>query len=315
MLGTVSGCRLSTPARELNLVHTFHAMGTTFNVTLPEGSDPDLARLVETEVRHVEDVLTDYDAGSEARRCVARAGARVEVGEILAEALGLAEQFWRQTDGAVDVTVGPLTRLWRRAARQQELPEDRALERARAATGWQRLEVGEGTVMARVDGMRLDFGAFGKGFALDRAASRLRAAGQEVFLLDGGGDLLAGEAPPGREAWRVSRQGLTGVLERRRLRRQGLATSGLGARPLELEGQVVGHILDPRQGAFLSVDRAASAQAPTAAASDAWATALCVLGGSGIDLLPPNVSACLEEASEAQVRSLCSRSWSEDRLL
>lgn len=264
-------------------------MGTSFVLRAEDATGADL-RLAEDEIRAVEACLTDYDAGSEARRATLDPGQWFRPGPILAEALALAHLIHTETEGRIDPTVGPLTRLWRRARRQGQPIEEADLAAARARVGWHLLDWNpDRGIRPKVAGMRLDFGAFGKGLALDRASRVLRNRGCERHLLDGGGDLLAGAPARGERAWRISIQGFDEDREEFEIVHCGLATSGLSARPLELEGRPFGHILDPRSGHFLAVDRAASALAPTAARADAWATALCIEAAG--TLQPPGVEA------------------------
>ncbi len=267
------------------------AMGTWFEVRVWHRGSGGAEQALEaawSEIERVEQSLSDYRPDSEVRRL--EDGAWHLPSPILAEALQWGGQLVSETGGACDATVGPLTRLWRRAARQAELPSVARLATARGAVGWAGLEwAPDGRIRLGRPEMRLDFGAFGKGLALDRAYRALCAAGMPRALIDGGGDLRIGQPPPGQTGWEVvveARPGDRQVLE---LRCCGLATSGLTARPLSIEGQVLGHILDPRTGAWLNLPRAASCIAPTATQADGWATALCLEGGPALEQLPDGV--------------------------
>ncbi|MBL6720215.1 MAG: FAD:protein FMN transferase [Planctomycetes bacterium] len=273
------------------------AMGTWFEVRLWHRTGDKVEAALEavwSELERVEQALSDYRPDSEVRG--------LEDGEwhvpspVLAEALAWSEQLVAETTGACDPTVGPLTRLWRRAARQAQIPDGARLAAARAAVGWAGLERSpDGQVRLRRPGMRLDFGAFGKGLALDRAYAALCAAGLQRALIDGGGDLRIGQAPPGHAGWQVVVSAAEGDRQVLQLSSCGLATSGLSARPLTLEGRVMGHILDPRTGEWLDRPRAASCIAPTATQADGWATALCITGAWVLGSLPGGVEGRLLE--------------------
>lgn len=267
------------------------AMGTWFEIRVwhrPGAPVQPALDAVWEEIERVEQALSDYRPGSEARSL--EGGAWHQPSPILAEALGWGERLVRETAGACDPTVGPLTRLWRRAARQAELPSSDRVAAARSAVGWSGLEFAEdGAVRLGRPGMRLDFGAYGKGLALDRGYAVLAEAGFPRALLDGGGDLRIGQPPPGRAGWEVTIEGRPGDRQVLTLACAGLATSGLSGRPLVLEGQVLGHILDPRTGAWLDLQRSASCRAPTAVQADGWATALCLSGTAALERLPEGV--------------------------
>ena len=102
--------------------------------------------------------------------------------------------------------MGPFVRLWRRSARQGELPTPQALAAARASVGHERivLDPESRTVTLARTAMRLDLGGIAKGYALDEALAVLAAHGLPRALVDGGGDVAVGDPPPGRRGWRVA---------------------------------------------------------------------------------------------------------------
>ena len=120
-----------------------------------------------------------------------------------------AEAVSRASDGAFDITVGPLVQLWKRARRQRELPAANQIAAARESVGWQFLALDSRRRTARLKAphMRLDPGGIAKGYALDEAAKVLGTHGVNRFLVSGGGDMVAGEAPPGQSGWRVGLSG------------------------------------------------------------------------------------------------------------
>jgi thiamine biosynthesis lipoprotein len=137
------------------------------------------------------------------------------------------------------------------------------------------------TIAFRVDGMALDPGAIGKGYALDAAARVLRARGVTVALLDFGGQVLALGAPPGAEAWEVD---IAHPLRREqaaltlRLRDASASTSGNSERHVVVGGRTLGHIVDPRTGMPTSRNGSVTVIAPTATEADAVSTAMFVMG-------------------------------------
>jgi len=277
------------------------AMGTEFRIVLL-ASDPERARSAAeaafARIHALERCLSDYDPESELSRLSAASGEAPSGGAVPAGAgsvdegwqpvsadlwavLARATELAQESEGAFDVTVGPLTRLWRRARRRGELPDPVRLAEARRAVGFRALELDpeRRRVRLRLRGMRLDPGGIGKGYALDGALETLRAAGIERALVVGGGEMVAGAPPPGESGWRVELVGLDpAAAEGLELARAALATSGDLSQFLERDGTRYSHILDPRTGEALTEQRLVSVLGPSATWTDALATTLSVLG-------------------------------------
>lgn len=232
--------------------------------------------------------LSDYDEGSELSRLSRTAGTGrwVPLGTDLARVLRSAQAFSGASDGAFDVTVGPLVQLWKRARRQRELPGEAPLAAARAATGWtnlslRRVEDGWEARLGR-PGMRLDLGGIAKGYALDEAGRTLRQRGVNRFLVSGGGDMVAGDPPPGALGWRVE----VGVFDVAQapapqfvlLKNVALATSGDTFQRAEIGGRRYSHIVDPRTGIGLTDHGLVTVIAPTGMDADALSKVFSVLG-------------------------------------
>jgi len=278
------------------------AMGTEFRLVFfaRDGARASIAaEAAFARIAALERVLSDYDPSSELARLGRRSdeGAPTEsipVSDELFALLSTAEDVARASGGAFDVTVGPLSRLWRRAQRQGEPPGEARLSEAMQAVGFEKLllerEARSVRLLAR--GMRLDPGGIGKGLALDAALGVLAEHGIERALVVGGGDVAASAAPPGRAGWNVGIAGLDSAEPahdragtRLLLAHAALSTSGDLVRSFELDGVRYAHILDPRTGGALTERRLASVLAPRAARADAWATALAVLGPPGLAAL------------------------------
>jgi thiamine biosynthesis lipoprotein len=230
-----------------------------------------------------------------------------------------ADALSRLTNGAFDVTVGPLTRLWRRSRRQRELPTAERLTAAREAVGYQhvRLHAKERAVELLRPNMRLDMGGIGQGLAADEAFGELRRQGFPHALVNASGDIVAGEPPPGALGWRVGIAPLdpsappSHFLE---LARGAVSTSGDAFQFVEIAGQRYSHIVDPRTGLGV-VDRSSvSVVARDGTTADALATALCVLGPvRGLELIErvPAVAALYVQTDPmtGRTRTLESRRW------
>jgi thiamine biosynthesis lipoprotein len=231
-------------------------------------------------------VMSDYEDDSELSRLshTAGTGQWVEVSADLWAVLARGQAMARASDGAFDVTVGPYVRLWRRARRQRELPEDFRMVEARSAVGYRFLEMDAGRRQVRLvrPGMRLDLGGIAKGHALQEACADLERSGLPRALVTGGGDMVAGDAPPGRPGWRIEVASLdvTNAPPSRWvwLKREALATSGDLFQRLELDGRRYSHIVDPRTGIGLTNHCLATVIARDGMTADALSTAVSVLG-------------------------------------
>jgi thiamine biosynthesis lipoprotein len=273
-------------------------MGTTFRIVLyaPSASAADRAAAEAfRRIAELDAAMSDYDAASELSRLSALSTASaptepVHVSRDLWSVLVRARDVSRMSEGAFDVTAGPLTALWRRARRQHELPSDESLANALRGVGWRNLELDESARTARLlaRDMRLDLGGIAKGFAADAALDVLCAAGLDRSLIAAGGDVRAGRAPPGSRGWTIALEpfGPSGAASAIELEQAAVSTSGDAEQALELDGMRYSHIVDPRTGRALAHRIAASVIAGESTTADALATAACVLGRErGIELV------------------------------
>ncbi|HJP00475.1 MAG TPA: FAD:protein FMN transferase [Planctomycetota bacterium] len=263
------------------------AMGTTFSITVYASDGVQAGGALEAafaRVMELDGLLSDHDPSSELSRLSERsAGQATPVSPHLWAVLVGAAEINELSAGAFDVTVGPLSRLWRRARRRAEHPRAEHLTRARAAVGARHLLLDpvHRTVTLALDGMRLDLGAIAKGYALDQVLRVLEQHGIVHALVEGGGDLAAGEPPPQRAGWHLAVEVLSDVSAPRvqlSLARAALATSGDLYQHTLIDGVRSSHIIDPRTGLGLTRRVGATVVAESGLRADALASALCVLG-------------------------------------
>jgi thiamine biosynthesis lipoprotein len=194
-------------------------------------------------------------------------------------------QGWSiETDGAFDVSSGPLVRCWGFFQRQGRIPDALEWSQARELVGMNMIYLDRDmqTVSFAKMGMEINLGGVGKGFAIDRAGTQLRTAGYSAFLMGAGGSSIrAWGHPPWDDAWHVE---IRHPLQRSRplvivqLVNQSLSTSSVGEQYFESEGKRYGHVLDPRTGAPASGMLQATALAPNAAEAEALSTAFFING-------------------------------------
>jgi len=276
--------RPSTPER-----FTFQSahMGTEFTIHLYCAEESTASKAAEAafeRVAELDAIYSDYQAKSELNRLSARAGGPpVPVSEELFEALQRARALSEETNGAFDVTVGPLVKLWRRARRRNQLPDPERIEAASERVGFEkmRLDPERRAVELRVEGMQLDLGGIAKGIAADEALKVLQRHGIERALVAASGDIRAGGPPPGEAGWLVGLAPLKDPdaepTEFVRLANEAVSSSGDASQFVEVDGVRYSHIVDPRTGIGLTRRVEATVIADTAADSDSLATSLNVL--------------------------------------
>jgi FAD:protein FMN transferase len=262
---------MSAPA-----LHRFghEAMATRFELTLVHpsaGEAASAAQSVWDDIDQLEQQLSRFVPHS----CISRingseAGRVVDVHEAAMDCLSYGKEIWEQTNGAFDVTIGPLYAVlrWPDGTPRKVTPAE--LEEARRRCGYHLLDIdpSEFTVTPRADNMQIDLGAIGKGYALDQAASLLREEhGITNALLNAGTSTVLGAGSmPGKEGWLVR----AGAPEPFALRDEAVSGTGFQVRGA--------HVIDPRTAKLVDMRRIIRwAIAPSATLADALSTAFMVM--------------------------------------
>lgn len=249
-------------------------------------------RAAQDELSAVESRMSVYLELSELSRLnAAPAGEAVQLSPATMEVLRLARRLAGQTDGAFDVTCLPAFKLWAQAGRQKRLPTEEQLAAAKAASGWDKIELLEGAARKKADGAGVGLGGIAKGYAVDRATAAMRRAGCAGGLINAGGDIRCFGPSPRGSPWHVAVQNpfdpgggdYFGTLS---LAEGAVCTSGNYERFVMIDGKRYSHIIDPRTARPVDFAPSVTVVAPTGAVADAWATALSVLGRRGLGLIP-----------------------------
>lgn len=292
-------------------------MGVPVEVLLYAPDEPTANRAAAAafaRIKQLNDRLSDYDPHSELSRLsdTAGSGRMVPVGPDLWAVLHRAQALAARTGGAFDVTVGPLTKLWRGARRSKRLPSQSRLDAALAAVGYQHLELDESSQAVRLvrPGMRLDLGGIAMGYAADEMLKELHKHGVTRALIDASGDILAGEPPPGKDGWRIGIAPLepgTGPPSKfLLLARAAVATSGDAFQYVTIDGRRYSHIVDPATGLGLSTPSSVTVVAPDCTTADSLSTAVSVLGpAKGLELVDetPRAAALVARQEDDGVKS------------
>jgi thiamine biosynthesis lipoprotein len=271
-----------------------HAMATRFEIVL-HGDNPARLRGAGEEalaqVERIEAQLSIFQPTSEIARVNADAARQpVRVSPPVFRLLELARRLHDESGGAFDITIAPLVRCWGFMDGPGSWPDAKEVARVRRLVGMEHviLDAENMTVRFDSDGVMLDLGAIGKGYAIDRAVESLREAGATCALLHGGTSTVHGIGhPPGEEAWKVaiespSGQGATPeLLATVPLQDEAMSVSAVWGKWFEHDGKTFGHVLDPRAGQPVANAVLAAVVLPTATETDALSTALLVAGLEG----------------------------------
>lgn len=251
------------------------------------------------EVHRIEAALSVYRPDSQisaVNHGAAQSAVRVtpEVYELIRRACDLS----RVTDGAFDITVGPLLKAWGMMDKSGRQPEPRELMAARKCVGWDLLELdpADWRIRFRRPGVMLDLGSIGKGYALDRAVEILREAGITAAFLHGGtSTAIAIGRPSEGPAWKIAIEAPVrpgdppgeprdpvAVVE---LEDESLSVSAIWGKGYERDGRFYGHVMDPSAGEPVAGALMAAVILPSATESDALSTALLVRGKTLLEKL------------------------------
>jgi thiamine biosynthesis lipoprotein len=271
-------------------------------------------------IAKLDDIMSDYSPTSELTLLSQKAGGPpVKVSQDLFDVLSKSQEMARLTNGAFDITVGPLVRLWRRAGRWRDFPDPQRLQQALESVGYSklRLDSAASSVELLKRGMALDLGGIAKGYAADEALKVLRQFGIDSALVAAGGDIAVSHAPPGSQGWNVGVAPLDGLAvpaRRLLLSDAAVSTSGDSEQFVVIGAKRYSHIVNPKTGVGLIGHATVTVVAPDGTTSDSLATALSVLGPNrGLDLIEnmEGAAALFIQATEEGIKTSCSRRWKE----
>ena len=267
---------------------SLHAMATRFELVL-YGDDPVRLRAAGEqslqEIERLEGQLSFYRPDSEISWINSRAADEpVRVDPRLFHLLIRCAHLNEKTDGAFDITVGPLMRAWGFTGGSPCVPQASALVAARNLVGMENVELCEDdfTVRFKRQGVAIDLGGYGKGYAIERAIGILRENGITSALLHGGTSSVFGVgSPPLQAAWKVAMSAPLGGVQQPavvELNNTGLSVSAAHGKSFNVDGCMYGHVLDPRNGEPAKSALAAAVTGPSASVCEALSTALLVSG-------------------------------------
>ena len=277
----------------------FHAMGTSCLVQFAcadERVAQEYQSAVLAWVQRFEARYTRFREDSLVGQINRSVGEWVAVDEEMDRMLDMCGTVHFMTQGIVDVTAGPLAKLWDYHVSHPRVPSQTEVEAAKRLVGWQQVQREPGRVRLPYAGMSLDFGGWGKEFAVDTVATMAAEFGIKNVLVDFGHDIRAIGQPPGRPAWHIGLEdpakpgNIWGSVAGLNC---AVASSGDYQRGFTIDGQRYGHIIDPRDGRPATHGlRQVTVVAPSCLQAGMLATAAFVLGpDAGLNLIQETMGA------------------------
>jgi thiamine biosynthesis lipoprotein len=281
---------LGEGSEELRLEASVEAMGSAYSLVLYgedrsrlEGASEDAFE----EVRRLDRMLSNYRPESEWSEVNRHAAERpVKVSAELFQLLAACVEYSRRSEGAFDISVGPLMKVWGFYKGTGHLPHREEVRGALTKVGYRNilLDASSRTVRFTGPGVDLDPGGIGKGYTVDRMVEVLRKDGIASALVSASGSsIYALGAPPGEAGWKVrirDPKNEAKTVTEVTLRNESMSTSGSYEKFFMAEGRIYSHIMDPRTGFPATGMLSASVIAPRTLDSEAWTKPFYINGRS-----------------------------------
>ncbi len=266
---------------------TLKLMGSRFEITVVAASEAAAHQAIDMaveEIGRIEKLISSWDPGSQTSKINAQAGVSpVVVDEELFGLIERANGISRLTDGAFDISYASMDRIWKFDGSMTAMPDEASIKASVARVGYQNivLDRGKRSVFLKSPGMKIGFGAIGKGYAADKARALLIKNGVQAGIINASGDMTTwGKQPDGKE-WKVA---ITNPLDKNKayallpITEGAVVTSGNYEKYVTFGGVRYSHIIDPRTGYPARGILSVTVFAPSAELADALATSVFVMG-------------------------------------
>ncbi|MGD9558162.1 MAG: FAD:protein FMN transferase [Mangrovibacterium sp.] len=274
---------------------TLKLMGSRFDITVVADSPTQGNQYIDLavkEIGRIECLISEWDPASETSEINRNAG--ICPVQVDAELFGLIERslaISKLTDGAFDISYASMDKVWKFDGSMKAMPSPEAIQVSVAKVGYRNivLDKNRSTVFLKLPGMKIGFGAIGKGYAADKGKALLMEKGVSGGIVNASGDMNTwGKQPDGKD-WEI---GITNPLDKNKvfgvfpLKQGAVVTSGTYEKYVTFNGKRYSHIIDPRTGYPTTGIISATVFAPKAELADALATSVFVMGiDVGLDRL------------------------------
>ncbi len=276
-------------------------MGSRFEITVVANDSIKAAEYTDiaiSEINRIENMISSWDPNSQTSEINKNSGIKpVKVDNELLQLIERAIVISKLTDGAFDISYASMDRIWKFDGSMSSMPSDEEVKSSVAKVGYQNIIIDKenSTVFLKLPGMKIGFGAIGKGYAADMAKALLIKKGVIAGIINASGDMNTWGKQPNGEYWKV---GITNPLNKSKVMallpidEGAVVTSGDYEKHVTINGKRYTHIIDPRTG-FPSIGIiSVTVFAPKAELADALATSVFVMGTNvGLNLINqlPNI--------------------------
>lgn len=272
---------------------TLKLMGSRFDITVVANDSIEANKHIDTavaEITRIEKLISSWDVNSQTSAINRNAGIKpvkvdTELFQLIERAIGIS----KLTDGAFDISYASMDRIWKYDGSMTEMPSEEEIKASVSKVGYQNivLDKENSTVFLKLEGMKIGFGAIGKGYAADKAKELLISKGVLSGIINASGDMNTwGKQPNGNE-WKVA---ITNPMDKNKvfallpITNGAVVTSGNYEKYVNFNGKRYTHIIDPRTGYPSSGIISVTVFAPKAELADALATSVFVMGKeAGLD--------------------------------
>ncbi|MBP6022936.1 FAD:protein FMN transferase [Ferruginibacter sp.] len=280
---------LQVPAQLKRFSFTESKMGAPFNIVLFCNDSIKASKVAKQSFNLVDSfvlIFSDYIDSSELVRLNNTAVANASpasVSPALLDILILSKKAFDKSHGTFDITMGPLTKLWRKMRREKIFPTDEVVQQKRKLTGFNKILIdtaGKKVTLTK-PGMQLDLGGIAQGYIAQKVIDYLRSQNINHALVNVSGDIVMSDAPPGTKGWTVGINvpETTDELlpQNLLLHNMAVTTSGDAYQFMEHNGKRYSHIIDPRTGYGVISQRNVTVIANDGTTADWLATACSIL--------------------------------------
>ncbi len=274
---------------------TLKLMGSRFDITVVANNETEGNQYIDLaveEITRIEKMISSWDSLSETAEIIGNAGIKpVKVDKELFDLIARSIKISELTSGAFDISYASMDKIWKYDGSMKKLPTENEVAASVIKVGYKNiiLDAQNQTVFLKKEGMKIGFGAIGKGYAADKAKQLLISKGVTAGIMNASGDLTTWGNQPDGTPWMV---GITNPLNKDKvfswfpLDQNAVVTSGSYEKFVEFNGKKYTHIIDPRTGWPASGLASVTIFAPKAELADALATSVFVMGReTGIDFV------------------------------
>lgn len=267
--------------------HILKLMGSRFEITVVANDSLEANQYIDTavdEIKRIENLISSWDPNSQTSEINRNAGIKpvqvdLELFELIERALGIS----KLTDGAFDISFASMDKIWRFDGTMTQMPSETEIKNSVEKVGYQNIEINKElqTVYLNKKGMKIGFGAIGKGYAADKAKQLLISKNVTAGIINASGDMNTWGHQPNGEFWKVA---IINPFDKSKafallpIKNGAVVTSGNYEKYVTFNGKRYAHIIDPRTGYPVTGILSVTVFAPKAELADALATGVFVMG-------------------------------------